>query len=318
MLHSTPRVHSCSIAYAVWPRRLAVRINYPAASAGLQLPRPEPREPSAHPAEPTEGALNSRCPGLREGLRERASERGSSQRALLESLQWALHGSLPLSLSEVESTSVHRGVGRGWGWGAVARDWAGRATLDAAFCEASLAPPLRGHLLSRPWCASAGIAHRPPLLKLSKASRNGLGHLVVPLGFHTTSIITGMPTTAIASCTLASVFMRALGSVPSGARRRSRLGCLVITPTRPWFLADDRLTFLTWPTRRPLGLGRVAAAEQPPCTWLPAQALRVGARTACAGFNWSALLAVCVQREVRKLISHVPDLLPPNCEINEG
>jgi hypothetical protein len=31
---------------------------------------------------------------------------------------------------------------------------------------------------------------------------------VVPLGFHTTIIITGMPTTASASCTLASAFMR--------------------------------------------------------------------------------------------------------------
>ena len=50
----------------------------------------------------------------------------------------------------------------------------------------------------------AGIAHRPPLLMLSKASRNGLGHLVLPLGFHTTSMMTGMPTIVSASCTLVS------------------------------------------------------------------------------------------------------------------
>ena len=52
-----------------------------------------------------------------------------------------------------------------------------------------------------------GIAHRPPLLMLSKASRNGLGHLVLPLGFHTTSMMTGMPTIVGASCTFVSVFM---------------------------------------------------------------------------------------------------------------
>lgn len=67
-----------------------------------------------------------------------------------------------------------------------------------------------------------GIAHRPPLLMLSKASRNGLGHLVLPLGFHTTSIITGMPTIARASCTLASAFMFMRTARKTGERLADR------------------------------------------------------------------------------------------------
>ena len=64
----------------------------------------------------------------------------------------------------------------------------------------------------------AGIAYRPPFMMLSKASRNGLGHLVLPLGFHTTSMITGIPTIVIASCTLVSAFM-----LPSQASRGRRV-----------------------------------------------------------------------------------------------
>ena len=69
----------------------------------------------------------------------------------------------------------------------------------------------------------AGIAHRPPLLMLSKASRNGLGHLVLPLGFHTTSMMTGMPTIVSASCTLVSARITTpvcLGWHFSGRRQR--------------------------------------------------------------------------------------------------
>eukprot|EP00964_Phaeocystis_antarctica_P100970 scaffold66508_cov69-Phaeocystis_antarctica.AAC.1 len=57
---------------------------------------------------------------------------------------------------------------------------------------------------------------------LSKASRNGLGHLVLPLGFHTTSMITGIPTIVIASCTLVSAFM--LSSQASRGGRRCPRG----------------------------------------------------------------------------------------------
>ena len=53
---------------------------------------------------------------------------------------------------------------------------------------------------------------------LSRASRKGLGHFVLPLGFQTTSMITGMPTIVSASCTLVSAFIFPTLVAMSGGR----------------------------------------------------------------------------------------------------
>ena len=160
MLHKCTSRTPLQSRLCSWASALAVRIDHPAASAGLQLPRPEPREPSAHPAEPTEGALNSRCPGLREGLRERASERGSSQTALLESLQWALHGSLPLSLSLRSRAPLYTEAWVEDGGGARLRGTGPDAPRST---QRSVRPPWR-LLCEATFCRGRGVRPRASLI----------------------------------------------------------------------------------------------------------------------------------------------------------